>query len=84
MKEFDWSFAEKNRNPRLVAWLKENHGLPVSEERYVNEVSLIYRQDRIAGKYKHLNWKQYRKNAPNHQKRAYKHLKEKFGFFLGV
>ena len=83
MKDFDWEFAERERNPNVVAWLRANHAMEVSEDRFINEVSLIYRQDRAAGKYKHLNWKKYNKNSPSHQRRMYRKLKNGFGFFHG-
>lgn len=82
METFDWESCEKVRSKNVVEWLKENHALPVTLDRFVTEMRLIHKMNRSTGKKKHLSaYKFAKKHSGYKLKREYKWLTEKFGFF---
>ncbi len=72
MKIFDWDFAFcQTHNPNKLKWLQSVQNSPVSEEEFVAKWGAFPRYGRRPSK----------KYGPSNAKKAYKQLKENFGFF---
>lgn len=69
MKEFDWEYAEKHRNPVRFKFLKENWNKPIREE----ELVAVWDKSRKDSKHS--------KRSPSNARREYQNLKATFGFF---
>jgi hypothetical protein len=69
--EFNWdtAFGSAER----VAWLKENHNKPVTEDEYVEHIKSL----------PHDHPKASRCRGPSRNRKDYQYLKARFGFFGG-
>ena len=85
MKEFDWDFAEENRNERVTAWLKENFDKKIHEQDFIPVMKMLNKLTRMEGKYSYLNRRQFHEKMHGGKlRKKYKYLKETFGFFKGI
>lgn len=66
---FIWDTA--HGSAERIGWLKENHNKPVTEDEYVEAIKSLPHDHLYAAKCR----------APAHNRRNYRHLKERFGFF---
>lgn len=84
MDNFDWEICEKTRNKRVYAYLLENFDKEVTEEKFLEDMSLIQRVahavDVDVRKYdiRSKHWKR------NRLRKEYRTLKNKFGFFKAL
>lgn len=81
-QEFDWDVAEeRSKNKRWFKWLRANHAMPITEEKYLESRLLLVRVARKTGDYAHLkrNWRN--KLQKKKIKHTYRLLRERFGFF---
>jgi hypothetical protein len=71
---FDWDNAEKKYRPEHVAWMRENHNKPITEEEFV-----AYRKSLRASDTRGSKAKRY---STARLRGQYRRLKEKYGFFV--
>lgn len=69
IKPFIWATAFGS--PERVAWLKENYNKPVTEDEYVEHIKQL----------PHNHPKAANCRNPGNNRRDYKYLVERFGFF---
>lgn len=72
-KTFDWEHFAERHKPEWTAWLKANHGRPVTEAEYME----AYRAQRGADTRPHKAVRY----ATAKLRSAYRNLQEDFGFF---
>ncbi|WP_068013789.1 hypothetical protein [Rhodoplanes sp. Z2-YC6860] len=73
-KTFDWDHFAERHKPEWTAWLKANHGKPVTEAEYIE----AYRAQRSAD----TRPNKAVRYATAKLRSAYRNLQEDFGFFV--
>lgn len=70
--EFNWDTAFGS--PQRVAWLKENHDKPITEDQYIEHTSSLAHDHPKASKCR----------RPGKNRHDYHYMKARFGFFGGT
>ena len=76
--EFDWESLRERRSPVIVEYLESVFDTEISEERFAAEMSILSRK-RPHG----FKNRPSKTRSPNHCRRWYRSLKERYGFFTG-
>lgn len=71
MENATFIWATALGSPERIAWLKENYNKPVTEDEYFEHIKQL----------PHNHPKAARCRAPGNNRRDYRNLKNKFGFF---
>lgn len=72
LTEFNWDTALGS--PERIAWLKDNHDKPITEDQYIEHIKAL--------PHNHLHAARCR--TPARARKDYNYLKARFGFFGGT